>query len=265
VLLSTVARPNGLLRSDDYGEHWSSFTISSDGDAPTNLNLSSAGINSLVPDPAHPATLYVAMFSGLWKSTDAGASWNFIEQLPLGFFGIFGLVVTDGPTGGVYVETDAPDGSFVLEKSSDGGATWSTASTSFNGEPFNLQGGPGGRLLANSTFFGSCLPPSIQQSVDGGATWSELPDAGVLAQFAVGQCPFVTPTASHVYLSDTGGSRLTFGARYRDLTGHALTGASAPRQLSRATPGSASQRVDAVYSAAMRSRAAAPRVSFQIP
>ncbi|HEY7638981.1 MAG TPA: hypothetical protein VH814_04590 [Steroidobacteraceae bacterium] len=88
-----------------------------------------------------------------------------------------------------------------------------------DGEPFLMQGGPAGRLFAYSTFFFSpCFEPHVQLSTDGAASWSELPDAGVFAQFQFSQCPTVIPTASRVFVGDPFGSRRTFGVRYRDLT-----------------------------------------------
>jgi photosystem II stability/assembly factor-like uncharacterized protein len=213
----TEALPNRFLRSDDYGERWSTFTIGADGDFPAFLG---SDLRNLTADPGDGGTLYIAMASGLWKSTDAGATWNLVSQLPLGFFGIIDLAAT---AGSVYVVTDAPDGSFVLEKSVDGGTTWSTATSALDG-PFELAGGPGDRLFAYSTFlFEPCFDPHVLQSTDGALTWSELPATGVFANFAFGMCPFVTPTASHLYLGDPYGSYLTFGARYRDLTGRSET------------------------------------------
>lgn len=217
VLLADENFSTSLFRSDDFGEHWSRFAISTQGDAPAPIDFGI--LNPLVPDPARPGTLYVAMFSGLWRSTDAGASWQLLEQLPLGFFGVVALAVTDGPTGGVYVETDGPDGSFGLEKSSDGGTTWTPASSTFEGEPFLVQGGPAGRLFAYSTaFFSPCFEPHVQQSTDGAVSWSELAAAGVFAQFQFAQCPTVIPTATRLYVGDPFGSRRMFDARYGDLT-----------------------------------------------
>jgi photosystem II stability/assembly factor-like uncharacterized protein len=214
--LSNGARSTSLLRSDDYGEHWSNFTIGASGNLPANL----CGLvrHCLVADPRQAGTLYAAMQSGLWKSTDAGASWNLLAQLPLGFFGIVGLAVTDAAPVGVYVVTNDVDGHFLIQKSVDGGTTWSTASNIFDGASFSIEGGPDGRLFAYPTFlFGPCFDPHVLQSTDGALKWSKLPANGVFAKFGLGHCPTVMPTASHLYLSDVAGSFLAFGARYRDL------------------------------------------------
>jgi hypothetical protein len=204
--------PTVLLRTDDFGEHWSTFPISVTGDFPSELS------NQMVIDPSRPGTLYAALFSGLWKSKDSGMIWHSVGSLPLGDFGIVGLAATAGPGGGLFVVTAASDGSFTLQKSTDGAATWTPASNASLQLPYQIASAPDGRLFAypNSYPYG-CYDNEVQMSRDGGQTWSSIGASTVLAQMVYGNCPAVMPTADHIYLSDFVGNQRIYGAQYRDI------------------------------------------------
>jgi hypothetical protein len=238
----------GGLRSVDFGAHWTPFTVGVDGDYP-------ALANPLVADPGHPGTFYMALGSGLWKSGDSGASWSPLASLPLGVYGIAGLAVTGGPSTAVYVVAGADDGTFSLQKSTDGGMTWGTASTgAFGDAPFGLAAGPGGRLFGySSNYFRACDQPQIQLSTDGAASWSEVAAGNMFSTFQFRSCPTVVTTASQLYVGDPYGSFLTYGAGYRDLQ----RGLSSPAPRARALAGRSSTMASAPASAALRQEAIA--------
>jgi hypothetical protein len=225
-----------VLRSDDYGEHWNTFTIRADGDLAVDPSFT--GFQSLLLPIRRMRNAVCGDGEPDFEIDRCRATWNSIATLPLSFFGILGLAVLDGPVGGVYVVTDAADGSFVIEKSVDGGLTWSTASSLFGGNSFALAAGPQGRLFAFPTFFffGACFDPQVLLSTDGALTWSELPDAGIVAKMSVGHCPYVIPTASHLYVAEPAGSHLTFGVSYDELTASPPSTASAGTASSTTVP-----------------------------
>ena len=94
-------------------------------DAWTSLGPAGGGARTLVIDPLHPDTIYAGTLAGIFKSTDAGATWNPAGPLPAGFdFSILLLDPRNPDT--LYAGSYGGDGVF---KSSDGGATWKTANS----------------------------------------------------------------------------------------------------------------------------------------
>jgi photosystem II stability/assembly factor-like uncharacterized protein len=209
------------LRSSDGGAHWVPFTLADDGDFPALLTL------PLAIDAVHPGWLYAAMASGLWKSTDAGSSWSFLSQLPLGAYGIAGLAVSGGV---VYVVAGSDDGTFSLQKSENGGATWQAGSGAFGTQPHELAAVRGDRLVAYQTayenFFGFDCEYQAAQSTDTGSSWVAI-DLGQIAP-DLDSCPIVMPTASHLFVADPFGTSNAFGASWRVLAGATSGATSAP-------------------------------------
>lgn len=98
------------------------------------------GAADLVVDPSNPSVLYATLWevnrtphslssggpgSGLFKSTDGGASWTEISRhpgLPEGLLGKLGVSVSGADPQRVYAIVEAEDGG--LFRSEDGGATW---------------------------------------------------------------------------------------------------------------------------------------------
>jgi hypothetical protein len=63
-----------ILHTTDYGASWEDLTG----------NLAGAAVRQVVPQPFDPATLYAATDFGMFKSVDAGATWQpFQEGLPV--------------------------------------------------------------------------------------------------------------------------------------------------------------------------------------
>jgi photosystem II stability/assembly factor-like uncharacterized protein len=80
------------------------------------------GVNTLVTDPKLPGTVYAGTTNGLFKTTDAGASWSRIET---------GL--TDTYVSALLVDPSNPNIHYAgtrkgVHKTTDGGATWKLAS-----------------------------------------------------------------------------------------------------------------------------------------
>lgn len=97
----------------------------------TNTGSWSSGqgrVNSIIVDPNNPDTYYSgAPAGGLWKSTDAGATWiTTTDALPQ--IGVSGIAIDYNNSNIIYIATgddDGNDSSCVgVMKSTDGGMTW---------------------------------------------------------------------------------------------------------------------------------------------
>src|SRR5438309_686371 len=117
---------HGVLKSIDGGAHWST------------TGLTNTGVGVLAIDPLNPGTLYAATsgftgypihpsgFQGLFKSTDAGASWfpinNGLSDLLSAQSAVTAIVIDRDNSNTLYAGT-AGRGVF---KTTDGGANWSS-------------------------------------------------------------------------------------------------------------------------------------------
>lgn len=125
--------PNGrLLRSVDRGRTWDSFPL------PFKCAANGGGRSigeRIAVDPAQPKTLYFASrAAGLWRSDDAGATWNRVEgfNVEIGDKPIpLGIVVLDSRTARpgaatqtLYVTTTTQRTEPSLYRSIDAGKTW---------------------------------------------------------------------------------------------------------------------------------------------
>ena len=99
----------GVFKSTDGGGNWSPVI---------NMGLLNMNVVALAIDQSHPSTLYAGTYSGVYKSTDAGASWN---QANSGLTStvVQALIVNPSKPTTLFVGTY--DGVFM---STDGGGSW---------------------------------------------------------------------------------------------------------------------------------------------
>ncbi len=133
----TVHGPNadrGVFKSSDGGQSWKKVLFIND----------STGISSLAMDPNNPRILFAATWqhqrlpwtvtsggkgSGIWKSTDAGETWNKAGQgLPV-VMGKIGVSVSRANSNKIYAIVEAEKSKAGLYRSDDGGKTWNLFST----------------------------------------------------------------------------------------------------------------------------------------
>jgi photosystem II stability/assembly factor-like uncharacterized protein len=167
----------GILKSTDDGASWKRMQLPGPG-----------GVLTLKLDPQNPNTLFVATIRALYKSTDAGASWNLLfgtnqrnYEMPSSC--IVSAVVDPWNPSTLFVWACLPDGrSQGLFKSLDGGQTWSTLGNPLTSGLFSA--------LAidpqnSGTLYVSGFYDGVLKTTDGGQNWkaftftSGLPATGI--------------------------------------------------------------------------------------
>jgi photosystem II stability/assembly factor-like uncharacterized protein len=130
---------------------------------------------SLLIRPDDPNTMYAgAVSGGVWKSTDAGASWvSLTDQMGNLAIGSLAMDPTNpdiiyAGTGEIYTGTEVPRGTGMF-KTTDGGATWmqltGTANSQFTDVNKIVVSNDGQRVYA-------AVSGGVMMSPDGGNTWA---------------------------------------------------------------------------------------------
>ena len=158
-------KTNGIFfKTTTAGSIWSNNNA-----APTE------GLSSLAVAPTDPNTIYAGSSKGVYRSTDAGATWtktstaNLPESVP-----IIGLAVDPNNSSIVYA------GSVGLFKTTDGGNSWNPVNLP---PPSNINLGIGVRTIV----FDPSTPTTIYvgattgvfRSTDNGSTWTGLNNFGI--------------------------------------------------------------------------------------
>jgi photosystem II stability/assembly factor-like uncharacterized protein len=137
----------------------------------TPLGPDGGSVWALAVDPDDADAVYAGTRNGVFKSTDAGATWTSASK-GLGPTGVWvmSLAVTGGVSEAVYAGTYANG----VYKSTDGGATWVPAS---NGLPAPVYGGPNvGALVADPSSpnrIWAATNRGVFLTTNGGLTWQE--------------------------------------------------------------------------------------------
>ena len=160
----------------------------------------------LAIDPVHPGTIYAASSGGVFKSTDAGATWALSAAGITDMTEIHSVAVDPANPAIVYAgSTDSVD---ALFKSTDAGANWTKASTGlFSGTVYAIAIDP---AHPSTLYVGSSF--GIWRSTDGAANWVNVTNGiGSKTVVALAIDPLSTSTVyamtrnSGVYKSTNGG------------------------------------------------------------
>ena len=202
--------PYGAYKSTDGGATW----------APANTGayqslarpLSPPYVRNLAIDPTNPATLYMASDAGLFKSTNGASTW-----MPTGLMAAAGqaffmsrIVIDPSSPQTLYAGTMQQG----VEKSTDGGVSWTTSNTGFTYIPniTNLTIDPQNPqvLYAATTIYD---PP--YRTTDGGAHWTAgvWPTSQFVESFLVDPLVHTTVwagTAAGVLVSHDSGATWNF-------------------------------------------------------
>jgi photosystem II stability/assembly factor-like uncharacterized protein len=165
-----------------YADSGNGVFVSVDAGATWTRRSDKSHVLAFAVDPTNPSIVWAGSGrigdsdrdSGLWKSTDGGASWTLLTVTPTGSFGQF-------PTYAVAIDSVVPSTVYAgtsvgLYGTTDGGATW-TALT--NGFPpltniFALGIAPSSHsTIYAGTAYGGGI--GVFKSTDRGASWTPLP------------------------------------------------------------------------------------------
>ena len=133
---------------------------------PINAGLSNSffGITTLTVDPSMPSTLYaITAKGGLFKSTDAAASWTAVNGLSGPSF----LAIDPNNSSTLYAATQNG-----VVKSIDGGESWNAANGNLTDNCFMLAIDP----ITSMTVYG-IANGGILKTTNGGATWRQIESA----------------------------------------------------------------------------------------
>ncbi|MGH9393891.1 MAG: WD40/YVTN/BNR-like repeat-containing protein, partial [Terriglobales bacterium] len=176
---SAPNRERGVYKSTDGGASWTKVLYRDDKTGAVDLAL----------DPGNPQVLYAAMWeawrtswgmssggpgSGLFKSTDAGATWTEITRnpgLPSGVIGKIGITVSGADSNRLYAIVEAHDGG--VYRSDDAGATWTLVN---NENTLRQRAFYFSDLIADpqkkDTVYGGNV--GFYRSSDGGKSWRQV-------------------------------------------------------------------------------------------
>lgn len=133
-------------------------------------------INCIRFDPSNINIVYAgAPAGGLWKSTDAGASWNLLNTDYLQSLGVYDVAIDPTDSDIIYIATGDVDGgdtySVGVLKSTDGGLTWNSTGLSFE----TINGRQISRLIIDPTDHNKLYAAGnggFYRSTDGGINWT---------------------------------------------------------------------------------------------
>lgn len=159
----------GVFLSTDGGDSWASIGLASEKRIP-----------ALVIDPANPNTIFAATWGGVYRTTDAGASWD--RTLPAGY--ACDLAVHPANAATVYAAVGDNNTDAGVYRSTDGGTTWSRLA---GGLPapgdinrIRLAVAPSSpsrlyALISSRVPFGGLL--GLYRTTNGGTSWTRLHNA----------------------------------------------------------------------------------------
>ncbi|MHB8540788.1 MAG: WD40/YVTN/BNR-like repeat-containing protein [Candidatus Acidiferrales bacterium] len=178
------SKQRGIFRTTDGGQTWqkvlSKDEYTGGGSVeidPSNSNVVYASLWDSVSGPWEDGNEYNGPNSGLYKSTDGGATWNQLTQgMPAGIIQVHTAIAPSQPS---RVYAAIAHGRVVgIYRSDDAGATWSQATT--DRRPTGRIGGgdlPVLRVDPKNADIVYATSTVTWKSIDGGKTWSALKGA----------------------------------------------------------------------------------------
>jgi photosystem II stability/assembly factor-like uncharacterized protein len=137
----------------------------------TRAGLEGEIVTAIVVDPSSSSTLWAgAQLSGIWKSVDAGRTWN---RSSAGFTGDITVALLRDPTRPGVLYAGSNTGVF---KSTDSGASWSPANSGLPGLAVSaLAMDPGNTSTLYVAVDDHASGGGVYRTVNGAATWQHFP------------------------------------------------------------------------------------------
>lgn len=187
-----AVRGAGVMKSTDGGTTWSQLPATNTSDFYYTSRL------SISPDGS---TILIATRSGIWRSTNAGASFTRVH----GSASAFCLDVKFHPTNSAVAiafigDTFSGTPTSTVAYTADGGATWNNAAgiatTGSTTTRIELAWHKGWTGAGNGCCYGlKDSSSTLYRSVDGGATWTQVSTASILGtQGWYDDCLWVDPS-----------------------------------------------------------------------
>jgi hypothetical protein len=184
---------NPVLRSTDSGNTWVGL----------KAGLTATSVNSFAIDPANPSMTYAGTDSGVFKSTDGGATWMRAGEVitwPVHQLAIAGNTIFAATAVGVF-------------RSQDGGGSWSGPSV--YGDATSIAVIPGSPLTVYAGFGFNGSTPGVFVSTDGGDTWTDSGLGTAVVAMSVGGTTVYVATQTGVVTNSGAGwspeTQLSFG------------------------------------------------------
>jgi len=194
----------GLFKTTDGGKSWKQILTISEH----------TGVTDLVLDRENPDTLYAASYqrrrhvftmidggpeSAIYKSTDAGASWNKLRAgLPTAEMGRIGLAISPIDSNVIYATIEAADKKGGIFRSTDRGATWERRNE------FDTTAMYYGQIIADPKNVDRIYVPNTYNMVsdDGGRTLRRL---GEKSKHVDNHALWIDPNNTNYYLAGCDG------------------------------------------------------------
>ncbi len=174
----------GVFRSDDAGVSWQLCNTGLPNVAPEFIKAEGMGrcVHKMALDPERPGVLYQQFHNGVFKSDDAGETWDSIANGLPSDFG-FPIVVT--PRGSLFIvplvsgmNRVVPDGKLKVWRSRDRGASWQPLTNGLPQEQHFVgvlrDAMTTDPLSPAGIYFGTTMG-ELFYSTDDGDTWQRLP------------------------------------------------------------------------------------------